>query len=182
MKIYKEKNKIRLKELRRLYYINNIEKIKQQSKEYKEQHKEYYIEYAKAYGDKWKLKNKDKVKKAQQKYCQNNKEKLRIKNHNRRAKEKNLERTFTLEQWNACKEYFEHKCAYCGTEKKLTQEHFIPVTKGGGYTIKNIIPVCKLCNSRKRNIDFFKWYPEQEFYNKKRCQNILTYLNYKNKI
>lgn len=102
-----------------------------------------------------------------------------IKEQKRKALKKSLPHNLTAEQWKAIKKEFNNQCCYCGKkDKKLTQEHFIPLTKGGEYTINNIIPACKSCNSSKNNKDFFDWYPKQPFYSKEREQKILDYLGY----
>ena len=137
--------------------------------------------------------NKDKLIKYSRKYYQRNKD--RIAEYNKDYYEKNKEKAFeyaikrkhrirklpcslTLSEWNNIKEKFDNKCAYCGEERKLTQEHFIPLSKGGEYTINNIIPACRSCNCSKKDRDFFEWYPEQSFYSKTRENKILEYLNY----
>lgn len=71
----------------------------------------------------------------------------------RRAKQKGLTANFTQRDWREAKRFFNNRCAYCGREAELHQEHFIPVSKGGGYTKNNIVPACKSCNSRKGNIE-----------------------------
>ena len=96
----------------------------------------------------------------------------------RRSLKIKLETSFTNNQWEKCKKYFNNKCAYCGKEKELTQDHFVPLSKHGEYTKNNIVPACKSCNSRKHNKNFFEWYPRQEFYTKQRELKILQYLNY----
>lgn len=84
----------------------------------------------------------------------------------------------TVSQWEECKEAFDYKCAYCGSKRKLTQDHFIPLSRGGEYSINNIVPVCLSCNSSKLDNNFFEWYPKQPFYSKSREKRILNYLNY----
>ena len=83
---------------------------------------------------------------------------------------------FTSEQWQATMEHFESKCAYCGKAKRLTQDHFIPLKKGGGYTVSNIIPACLNCNSKKNSFDFSEWYPRQPFYSAEREYRILKFI------
>lgn len=95
----------------------------------------------------------------------------------RRKRASKLPSDFTPEQWKECKDYFNHECAYCGRKlKNLTQDHFVPLSKGGGYTKDNIVPSCRSCNSKKHNKDFDTWYKEQPFYSKARENKIKKYL------
>ena len=98
----------------------------------------------------------------------------------RRALKNKLPATLTFEQWEQIKKDFDYKCAYCGEELPLSQDHFIALSKGGEYTHNNIIPACRRCNSSKGNKDFFEWFIEQESYSEKREKFILKYLHYTN--
>jgi 5-methylcytosine-specific restriction endonuclease McrA len=64
--------------------------------------------------------------------------------------------SFNEEAWNSTKDYFSHKCAYCGTETELLMEHAIPINKEklGEHRFGNLVPSCKLCNSNKGSKDF----------------------------
>ena len=75
----------------------------------------------------------------------------------RRAVKVGLPATFTTEDWTDVLDLFGHKCAYCGKDGKLHQDHFIPVTRGGGYEMGNIVPACHSCNSRKNAKDPLAW-------------------------
>lgn len=68
----------------------------------------------------------------------------------RRAMEAGLPNTLRVSDWQYALEYFGNGCAYCARmDGTMTQDHFIPVTRGGGYTPDNIVPACLSCNSRK---------------------------------
>lgn len=68
----------------------------------------------------------------------------------RRARKKNLPATLTREEWEAIQLAYTHRCAYCGQRNKaLTQDHVIPLSKGGGTTAQNIVPACLTCNLKK---------------------------------
>lgn len=94
----------------------------------------------------------------------------------RKAKNRLLPYTLTFEQWEEIKSKFNNRCAYCGSEKKLEQDHFVAISRGGGYTPQNIVPACKSCNSRKCHKDFFTWYPLQSFYSKERESFLLKHI------
>jgi 5-methylcytosine-specific restriction endonuclease McrA len=57
-------------------------------------------------------------------------------------------------------------------------DHILPVSRGGGLSADNILPVCKPCNSSKRDKYFGEWYPKQSFYSKEREVEILNYLKF----
>ncbi len=42
-----------------------------------------------------------------------------------------------------------YKCAYCGSNKDLTIDHIIPVSRGGKSNFDNCIAACKPCNNKK---------------------------------
>ena len=79
----------------------------------------------------------------------------------RYAREKKSKGKHSLFEWNALKEVYENKCAYCRSEEKLTKDHIIPLSKGGTDFIENIQPLCKSCNSKKHNkINYIHENPE----------------------
>ena len=55
----------------------------------------------------------------------------------------------TAEDWQAALAHYNHKCVYCGATEDLTQDHIIPLIRGGPHTISNVAPACRSCNSRK---------------------------------
>ena len=88
----------------------------------------------------------------------------------------NLPSTLTKEQWVSAIKFFENKCAYCGNIRKLTQDHYLPVSQNGGYTYNNVIPCCLSCNSSKNNKLFADWYPTFKHYSKEREQKVIQYI------
>ena len=92
-----------------------------------------------------------------------------------------LSATLTVEQWNNCLKFFDYKDAYTGKAMKvISQDHVAPISKGGEYTVENIVPCDKSINSSKGNRDFKTWYPKQPFYTPEREAKILFYLGYHN--
>ena len=59
--------------------------------------------------------------------------------------------TFTAEEWVDIQHDQNGKCLDCGKTCALTQDHIIPLTKGGHHVKENIQGLCQPCNSRKGN-------------------------------
>lgn len=67
-----------------------------------------------------------------------------------RARKKNAEICdLTAKEWLELLEHNGNKCGYCGGSDNLSQDHAVPLTRGGDHTLTNIIPSCRPCNSRK---------------------------------
>ena len=65
--------------------------------------------------------------------------------------------SFNQKDWEATKEHFSHRCAYCGVDAdELVIEHAIPINKVslGEHRLGNLVPSCKACNSAKGDKDF----------------------------
>lgn len=43
----------------------------------------------------------------------------------------------------------EHRCRACGSERELTIDHIVPVSRGGTNVEENLQTLCRPCNSRK---------------------------------
>ncbi len=59
-------------------------------------------------------------------------------------------------------------CGYCGRPtppKDLTMDHIVPIARGGRTTRGNVVPACKSCNTRKKQLLPMEWeaYLEDRF-------------------
>ena len=178
-------------EVNREYTKNNKEKISINKRIYGEKNKKQLsIKHRKHYADnrtelleqkqRYYLKNREQIMIKIKKYNKDNPELGNKINQKQKARKLLLPNTLTIIQWEIIKNDFSNRCAYCGKEKPLAQEHFLALSKDGEYTTNNIIPSCRNCNSSKKDKDFFIWYPKFRHYNKKREKFVLTYLHYKN--
>jgi hypothetical protein len=49
-------------------------------------------------------------------------------------------------------------CAYCGVSTTpLQRDCVLPLSRGGRYTLANIVPVCRSCNASKCNAEVTGW-------------------------
>lgn len=71
--------------------------------------------------------------------------------------------SFSEKDWEETRNYFSQRCAYCGAEMELLIEHAIPINKEklGEHRLGNLVPSCKLCNSRKGGADFREFLGEK---------------------
>jgi 5-methylcytosine-specific restriction endonuclease McrA len=70
----------------------------------------------------------------------------------RRMKERSVTGAHTAEEWEALVVLCGNKCVKCGVSGnvvKLTQDHIIPISKGGTNNVTNLQPLCQSCNSKK---------------------------------
>lgn len=69
-------------------------------------------------------------------------------------------------EWDACRLYFDYRCAYCGksweqnkleTKKDLHKEH---AHDDGLNDLSNCVPACRDCNSKKHEKELTVWFNE----------------------
>ena len=54
--------------------------------------------------------------------------------------------------FNRIKALYGHQCILClAAINNLTQDHWIPLSRGGLNSPSNIVPLCHCCNQRKKN-------------------------------
>jgi 5-methylcytosine-specific restriction endonuclease McrA len=60
-------------------------------------------------------------------------------------------------QWSALKAAW-GGCAYCGAPgTPLQKDCVLALSRGGRYTLGNIVPVCRSCNASKCNTEVTTW-------------------------
>jgi 5-methylcytosine-specific restriction endonuclease McrA len=63
----------------------------------------------------------------------------------------------TAAQWAALQAAW-GGCAYCGaTDRALQRDCVLPVSRGGRYTLTNVVPACLRCNTSKCNDEVTGW-------------------------
>jgi hypothetical protein len=75
-----------------------------------------------------------------------------IRSHTRRARKANNGGSHTWGDWDLLKKQYNYICPCCKRKEpeiKLTEDHIIPIAKGGSNNIENIQPLCLRCNQSK---------------------------------
>lgn len=68
-----------------------------------------------------------------------------------------VEHDLTDAEWSALREAW-GGCAYCGaTDRALQRDCVLPISRGGRYTLANVVPACRSCNTSKCNDEVTGW-------------------------
>ncbi|MXG89312.1 HNH endonuclease [Nocardioides sp. YIM 123512] len=68
-----------------------------------------------------------------------------------------VEHDLSDEQWHALMEAW-GGCAYCtGRGAALQKDCVLPISRGGRYTLLNVVPACGSCNASKCNDEVTGW-------------------------
>lgn len=128
---------------------NNPEKQRQYDQSYRDKHPERVRERARRYY----ANNRDRRRENANRWDKEHPERKRNRDQNRTARKAKLIAQLTVVQWEWLLEQSGHCCVYCGRHESeagmLAQEHTVPIVQGGHYTVTNIRPACKSCNSSK---------------------------------
>ncbi len=68
-----------------------------------------------------------------------------------------VEHDLSVAQWTALKAAW-GGCAYCGASSTpLQRDCVLALSRGGRYTVGNVVPVCRSCNTSKCNAEVTGW-------------------------
>jgi 5-methylcytosine-specific restriction endonuclease McrA len=68
-----------------------------------------------------------------------------------------VEHDLSPDEWTALQEAW-GGCAYCGaTGTPLQKDCVLPISRGGRYTLLNVVPACASCNASKCNDEVTGW-------------------------
>ena len=174
---YRKINKEAITNKNKEYYKNNKEYYKEYNKEYIKENREYVVERRKSYNKKYQKENKEAISEYRKEYQKSpqGKEAHRRACHKRRALELNNGGSYTLEQWEECKQFFNNECAYSGQSVNLDNvhiEHIKPISNGGTNYIWNICPSLDSVNMSKHDFIMEEWYRKQEYFTEERLFKI----------
>lgn len=99
-----------------------------------------------------------------------NKEKIKIYSSNRRAKKQSNGVYFINK--NFFEKLYGSPCVFCSSKINIQADHIIPIALGGTHSEGNLQPLCKSCNSSKKDKLFSVWrYSELALQLKERNKN-----------
>jgi 5-methylcytosine-specific restriction endonuclease McrA len=84
--------------------------------------------------------------------CKDRREYARFKSNERLARKKQALGSHTFGDWETLKAQYDYTCPCCGRQEpkiSLTEDHVIPLSRGGSNNIENIQPLCLSCNCHK---------------------------------
>ena len=138
---YNAANKARSHE----YYVAHRDAVKQRMKAYYHEHKAEIAVKTREYY------SRERTKKGRAAWRQVNAGKIAAWSKLHRARKMLAPvNDLTDEQWDERVVEFRGRCAYClNPMATVTQDHLIPLSRGGSHTLSNVVPCCKSCNSKK---------------------------------
>jgi 5-methylcytosine-specific restriction endonuclease McrA len=75
----------------------------------------------------------------------------------RKRRMDSVDHDLTAEQWAALKAAW-NGCAYCGASDGVLQRDCVmAISRGGRYTVDNVVPACASCNTSKCNDEVTGW-------------------------
>ena len=76
-----------------------------------------------------------------------------VEKQNRRSETRGLAATLTLAQWLETLRRYDWRCAFCrGRYEAMTR--LVPLREGGGSTVENCAPSCKVCSEARGRLMF----------------------------
>jgi 5-methylcytosine-specific restriction endonuclease McrA len=75
----------------------------------------------------------------------------------RKRRMERVEHDLSADQWAVLKAAW-GGCAYCGASTtQLQRDCVLALSRGGRYTLGNVVPVCRSCNTSKCNAEVTGW-------------------------
>lgn len=166
---WSQQNTEKIKEYHRRLYKSNPEKRKEQVKEWRKNNpekvnkaareryknnpkvREHKLQYGRTHRDQNTKRGREWRKNNREKFLINSREQVA----RRRARKEN-NGVFVVLKKELLKIYLS-PCFACGSTENLTQDHIIPISRGGRHSIGNLMPLCHSCNASKNSKTWMEW-------------------------
>jgi 5-methylcytosine-specific restriction endonuclease McrA len=103
----------------------------------------------------WHEKNREHSRKSNATWAKNHPELRRLKDAKRRRMLEDAGDFLILE--SEIRRLYASPCAICGNTDNVTADHVMPLSRGGRHSIGNLQPLCKPCNSSKKDKLMSEW-------------------------
>ncbi len=177
-----QKNKATRVEYSCRYRAEHPETVKAHNDRWHADHHEEELEVGRRYyaknadklnhkNSKWRRDNRGAIRLREARYRAEHSEEVQIWRRNGRARKMQAPGEYTIAEWRALLVLWDHCCAYCGREIKkthtrqpwtATQDHIVPLIRGGWNCGLNIVPACNSCNVQKNSKLLSEWFAEGE--------------------
>ena len=142
---------------------SNSDKTRSECKECRKKYSSQWYQNNKLHKDTkdkiWRAKNLESVRingrKRSLKWAKQNKEKVLAKNQKRRLNEKQTEQFFISKKF--IENLYSSECVVCGSRENIQMDHIVPITRGGTHSEGNLQPLCRSCNSSKKDKTMTEW-------------------------
>src|SRR3972149_3973962 len=132
------------------YYAEHPEKKRASQAKYYQGHREERLSYQAARCAGYSEEERAQRQAYQARYRAEHRTEFNAYNTNRRNRRRANGGTFPRASWEYLKVLFGHCCSYCGRRVgRLTQDHVVPISKGGWHFSGNMVPACQPCNRSK---------------------------------
>jgi 5-methylcytosine-specific restriction endonuclease McrA len=142
---WRKKNADKIKEDWHKWSTANRDQLRASKRLRYSQNRAQRIEDARVYREK----HRDQINAARREYCRVHPGVSREGRTKWRARKAGAQGTHGVQEWLEKCELFAWCCAYCGQSRPLSEDHKIPLSRGGSDDISNILPACQSCNSKK---------------------------------
>lgn len=145
---YRERNRDRINEREARYRDEHRADVRTRCRQWHRDHPERSAEIRRES----RARHPERIRSYNHAYQQQHADRYRAYWNARRARMLGNGGSYTPEEWEALKDRYSYRCLCCGaTDRPLTADHIVPVTRGGHGYITNIQPLCQPCNSSKGN-------------------------------
>lgn len=140
-----------MRESSRLYRQRHPDRARAGWDRWEERNSDKHKESNRASAERARRRNPEKKRASTRAWFAKNKAYRVMKENERRARKLGVGGQVSREEWATIKRAQRYRCHYCRKRKRLTQDHVVPLSKGGRHVASNIVGACRSCNSRKKD-------------------------------
>jgi 5-methylcytosine-specific restriction endonuclease McrA len=104
---------------------------------------------------KWHSDNREHSRQSNTRWMREHRELRRLRDAKRRSQQTSNGHFKILE--SEIRRLYASPCAACGAKQNIAADHIIPLSRGGRHSVGNLQPLCKSCNSSKKDKLMVEW-------------------------